>query len=1218
MSRKTRKLIWAAPLVAAFAVIGALALFMTLTPNDASAQANVEIPPGQPVGLTAVAYVDGTEQEEIQLDWTEPTDGGSARTYRIDFSDNGGYTWVALESDVRGTSYTHDGLMAAETYHYRVFALNQHGISGVSDIVSGTTAKSWVPKRPDDLRAVVGGSGPIADTDSDLEITLTWDAPVDPDGAPVKSYEVQYSVDGDVWDPVPEVKKPGQKHTMLTEDLDTLEAGVGYQYRVRAKNSVGNSKWSSTAKAATLPGAIPGKPATTDFTPGVAPVELNTWLFWEPPTDPKGDAVTGYEVVGRPIRVMGPRLFGGPPATLANLKAVTDGPSTDSPDPDDKRGFITVEGFHSARDINFGAATDFATVATTMQASVQSIGGVITGATVWDEAAAIAHPSVVSRSEGTPAATVYYASKQSRDARTTGVDGYVAHTAPPSAYWTKVGTAPALDWTGATVTYTGLRFVLYIPRATTATAMAGALKTPGGSVASLLGWTGGSGFRSDPEFKCCPVPSVAAVTADTSVTPPVIGVDAANAMPGWKVVKTDLDRPNATDINQFLVTTNDISNTGYSAQWKANIDWQFRVRALNRRAPANATQDDVAIADDSSMLEASWSDVINARPGSDSALQRPEDLTIKRSPTDHDGRTGLILTWDKATTVPDSDGNSVNAAAYRVEYSDTGLEQDGYDWKVLKDIEVPGDASENQQMFTDKAGKELSASDTLHAGQTRHYRVFALGNLGTGNVIAKPTLTTTDATSPQTGVDLIVVTAVGTQMSWPSPQKFGGTADPLKPEPPQRLRVTERGHTHIDLAWTAPDAAPNDDDDGSEEGSSVITEYILEISDDGGNTWTRRIDYDDKTGDAMKITGTSYTDSDLMPGQTRDYRVRAVNSSHMSIWSNTAAGTTQEAVLPNEPGGLTAESASPTSIKLCWNTQAEQPEDAPVTEYVIEYSANGKTGWKELAKVTDYTHDTMKVMRKGEEVEIETNKQTYTIYTDMTLTPGQTRHYRVFARNLRGLSDQSDVAMAMTPDADAPAAPMGVTADATSQTMVTVRWDASADPPGAPVTGYKVMWKMASVADYADADMAEVMADARMYQVTGLTAGTEYDFAVMAKNAKGYSAMSTEVSETTQAEDTTLTEPTNVMAVSIPIGHADNTTGTNDVRVTWTDGANADQHAVILFDADWQTGNRIQGAQTDGNTMFLNVPAGSYTAVVVAMDAAFTDMKIGFDPVTVP
>ena len=34
MSRKTRKLMWSVPLIAAVAVIGALAAFMTLTPGS--------------------------------------------------------------------------------------------------------------------------------------------------------------------------------------------------------------------------------------------------------------------------------------------------------------------------------------------------------------------------------------------------------------------------------------------------------------------------------------------------------------------------------------------------------------------------------------------------------------------------------------------------------------------------------------------------------------------------------------------------------------------------------------------------------------------------------------------------------------------------------------------------------------------------------------------------------------------------------------------------------------------------------------------------------------------------------------------------------------------------------------------------------------------------------------------------------------------------------
>ena len=52
MSRKTRKLIWSAPLVAVLAVAGALAMFMTLAPNGVLAQ---DAMLGPPTGLTAMA-----------------------------------------------------------------------------------------------------------------------------------------------------------------------------------------------------------------------------------------------------------------------------------------------------------------------------------------------------------------------------------------------------------------------------------------------------------------------------------------------------------------------------------------------------------------------------------------------------------------------------------------------------------------------------------------------------------------------------------------------------------------------------------------------------------------------------------------------------------------------------------------------------------------------------------------------------------------------------------------------------------------------------------------------------------------------------------------------------------------------------------------------------------------------------------------------------------
>ena len=83
-------------------------------------------------------------------------------------------------------------------------------------------------------------------------------------------------------------------------------------------------------------------------------------------------------------------------------------------------------------------------------------------------------------------------------------------------------------------------------------------------------------------------------------------------------------------------------------------------------------------------------------------------------------------------------------------------------------------------------------------------------------------------------------------MSTPTDGRSGTTANPLKPEPPTALRATADSHTSIKLRWTPPDddgrpvKIPNtedDDDDGSEEGPSVIVGYYIQYLDDGASTW---------------------------------------------------------------------------------------------------------------------------------------------------------------------------------------------------------------------------------------------------------------------------------------------------------------------------------------------------------------------------------------------
>ena len=86
MSRKTRKLIWSAPLVAVLAVAGALAIFAMLAPNEASADERAgHGTPGPVSGLTAAPAADDTNTPEpegrkaIMLTWKMPSSdaGGS-------------------------------------------------------------------------------------------------------------------------------------------------------------------------------------------------------------------------------------------------------------------------------------------------------------------------------------------------------------------------------------------------------------------------------------------------------------------------------------------------------------------------------------------------------------------------------------------------------------------------------------------------------------------------------------------------------------------------------------------------------------------------------------------------------------------------------------------------------------------------------------------------------------------------------------------------------------------------------------------------------------------------------------------------------------------------------------------------------------------------------------------------------------------------------------
>ena len=184
MSRKTRKLMWSVPLIAAVAVIGALAAFVALQPGSLFAD---EL--GMAPQNLKVAAADGSAgRTTLVVTWEAP-ESGAPDMYRIDRSSDND-KWKYLTS-VSGTTLTHtDSTVGGKfeegkTRYYRVFAVDgAHGEDGgygagaVSTSESATTDPITVPHQVKPFDA--SGSGPEM-------INLSWTAP-DDGGSPILGY----------------------------------------------------------------------------------------------------------------------------------------------------------------------------------------------------------------------------------------------------------------------------------------------------------------------------------------------------------------------------------------------------------------------------------------------------------------------------------------------------------------------------------------------------------------------------------------------------------------------------------------------------------------------------------------------------------------------------------------------------------------------------------------------------------------------------------------------------------------------------------------------------------------------------------------------------------------------------------------------------------------------------------------------------------------------
>ena len=315
---------------------------------------------------------------------------------------------------------------------------------------------------------------------------------------------------------------------------------------------------------------------------------------------------------------------------------------------------------------------------------------------------------------------------------------------------------------------------------------------------------------------------------------------------------------------------------------------------------------------------------------------------------------------------------------------------------------------------------------------------------------------------------------------------------PRLSEPASNVVVTFLGSDSCRVEWT---------DNASDE-TGFVVEYRLF----GRDAWV--------SGATTAANTTTATLTGLLPSRTYRFRVLAANA-------NGSRPSFQVEVTspPAAPSDLTLEPRLPTVnlVDLAWRNNAID-----------------QIGWRVENRVDGGTWISLGVVDHGPSANIS------------GLTPLQRNEFRVRAVNANGDSSPSNVVAYTTPGP--PAAPSGLTVQASGSTGVLLAWTDESDDEG----GFDVEYRAQGAGAWTLA--GSVAADVTSTAATGLAASTAYDFRVSARNASGATASGTASLTMPPAAPSGLaaTQPT---ATSAALTWTDNSSDETGFKVQSSDGS---------------------------------------------------------------
>ena len=203
---------------------------------------------------------------------TPPASGGTPSSYTVTASPGGATCTVIAPA----TSCAISPLTNGTPYTFTSTATNTTGTSASSSSASTAVTPASAPSAP----LGVAGSGTGGSS------TITWSAPSDNGGSAITDYIVEYRIaTSGTW-----ATFSDGVSTATSATVTGLSAGSSYEFRVTAKNLIGNSLASFTSPVV---GTLPAAPSITAVTAGNAQVTVT----WNAPTHLGSGTLSGDEYI---------------------------------------------------------------------------------------------------------------------------------------------------------------------------------------------------------------------------------------------------------------------------------------------------------------------------------------------------------------------------------------------------------------------------------------------------------------------------------------------------------------------------------------------------------------------------------------------------------------------------------------------------------------------------------------------------------------------------------------------------------------------------------------------------------------------------------------------------------------------------------------------------------------------------------------------------------